>query len=168
MGNGVMFFISALGAFNGLVLGIYVLFFSRTRKVSNYFLGALLIALSLRIGKSVLYYFDTSLLRVYLQIGLSACWFIGPCILYYIKAEKESVKAVPRTWIGVIVVLALIMLTVGLIYPYQQYPEAWGYIVRVIYVQWGLFLILSLYELKDVIKKVAHPSQLKSADVWLM
>src|SRR6478752_3873810 len=116
MGNGALFFMSAAGAFNGLVLGVYFLCFSRTRKVSNYFLGALLIALSLRIGKSVLYYFDSTLLKIYLQIGLSACWFIGPFMLYYIKAEKEQVKKIPRGWIWSILLLAVFILVVGLIF----------------------------------------------------
>src|SRR5687768_4913387 len=126
MGNNVLFFISALGAFNGLILGVYFLFFSRKQKISNYFLGAFLMALSLRIGKSVLFYFNTDLLRVYLQVGLSACWFIGPFVFYYIKSEKEQIKTIPRGWIWSLVSLAVIILTVGLIYPYQQYPFLWN------------------------------------------
>jgi AraC-like DNA-binding protein len=169
MSNGALFFMSALGAFNGLVLGMYFLFFSRKRKVSNYFLGALLVALSLRIGKSVLYYFDSSLLKVYLQIGLSACWFIGPCVWYYIKSEKEQIKKVPRGWMWGILSLAAIMIAVGLIFPYQQHPAVWNkYIVRLIYTQWGIFLLLSMVELKNVVKKVGQPAQLKPLEIGLI
>ncbi len=169
MGNGALFFISALGAFNGLVLGIYFLFFSRNRKPSNYFLGALLLALSLRIGKSVLYFFDSSLLLIYLQIGLSACWFIGPFTLYYIRAEKAQIKKVPRNWIWSISILALIIAIVGLIFPYQQHPAIWNqYIVRVIYTQWGIFLMVTLFELRDVIRKLGRPKQLSSVETGLV
>jgi AraC-like DNA-binding protein len=169
MGNGALFFISALGAFNGLVLGIYFLFFSRTRKISNYFLGALLMALSLRIGKSVLYYFNSSLLLIYLQIGLSACWFIGPLVWYYIRSEKEQIKKVPRRWIWSILSLSGIIIAVGLIFPYPQHPAVWNkYIVQLIYTQWGIFLLLSVVELKDVIKKVGQPTQWKPFEVWLI
>lgn len=169
MANGALFFISALGAFNGLVLGVYFLFFSRRRKISNYFLGALLIALSLRIGKSVLYYFDSSLLKIYLQVGLSACWFIGPFLWYYIRSEKEQIKKVPHSWIWSIVVLAVIMITAGLMFPYQQHPAVWNlYMVKLIYAQWGIFLLLSVVELKDVIKKIGQPAQLKSLETGLM
>jgi AraC-like DNA-binding protein len=168
MGNGALFFISALGAFNGLVLGIYFLFFSQRRKISNYFLGALLIALSLRIGKSVLYYFNSDLLQLYLQIGLSACWFIGPMVLYYIRAEKEQIKKVPRRWIWSILSLLIIIIGAGLIFPYQQHPAVWNkYIVQLIYTQWGIFLLLSVVELKDVIKKVGQPSRFKPFEIWL-
>ncbi len=168
MGNGALFFISALGAFNGLVLGIYFLFFSRNRKIANYFLGALLIALSLRIGKSVLYYFDTSLLKIYLQVGLSACWFIGPLLLYYIRSEKEQLKKLPRAWTWTLATLTVVILTVGLIFPYQQYPEVWGILVRFIYAQWSIFLLLSVIALRNVIKKLAQPKQLKSFEIWLL
>lgn len=169
MGNGALFFISALGAFNGLVLGIYFLFFPRKRKIANYFLGALLIALSLRIGKSVLYFFNSSLLRIYLQIGLSACWFIGPFVWYYIRSEKEQIKNVPRTWIWSLLSLLVVMVSVGLIFPYQQYPAIWNkYIVQVIYTQWGVFLLLSVVELKDIIKKAGQPAQWKSFEIGLV
>lgn len=169
MSNSALFFISALGAFNGVVLGIYFLFFARIRKISNYFLGALLIALSLRIGKSVLYYFDTSLLLIYLQIGLSACWFIGPFAYCFIKAEKRQIKQVPRSWLWTIALLAVAIAVIGLIFPYQQHPDVWnGYLIQIIYTQWGIFLLLSIVELKDVLKKTMQPSSLKSPEVVLV
>jgi AraC-like DNA-binding protein len=169
MGDKALFFLSALGAFNGLVLGIYFLFFSRHRKISHYFLGALFIALSLRIGKSVLYYFNSSLLQIYLQIGLSACWFIGPFAWYYIRSETEQIKKVPRSWIWSILSLFVFIVTVGLIFPYQQHPAIWNkYIVQMIYTQWGIFLLLSVVELKDVIKRIAQPAHFKPFEIWLV
>jgi AraC-like DNA-binding protein len=169
MSSGALFFISALGAFNGLVIGIYFLFFSRNRKIANYFLGALLIALSLRIGKSVLYYFDTSLLRIYLQIGLSACWFVGPALFYYIRAEKEQIKKIPANWIWTMSSLGLVIFAIGFTFPYQQHPDIWNaYEVRIIYAQWGIFMLLSVIEVKDIVKKIGAPSQLKSSEIWLI
>ena len=44
-GDKILFFFSALGAFNGLI-GIYFLFFTAKKHLSNYFLGALLFVLS--------------------------------------------------------------------------------------------------------------------------
>ena len=169
MANGALFFISALGAFNGLVLGTYFLLVSQKRKLSNLFLGALLIFLSLRIGKSVLYYFNSSLLLVYLQIGLSACWLIGPMVYYYIRSEKEQIRKIPRRWIWTIVSLVMVIVVVGSIFPYRQYPILWNkYIVQSIYTQWAFFLLLSVVELKDVMKKLEHPTRLKSSEVWLI
>jgi AraC-like DNA-binding protein len=166
-GNSVLFFFSALGAFNGFVLSLYFLFFTRNKKISNYFLGALLLALSLRVGKSVLYYFNSGLLKVYLQIGLSACWFIGPFVFYYIKSEKEQIKKLPLSWAWTIVSLSVIIVAVGLLLPYQQYPLIWNkYVVQLIYTQWGIFLLLSSIELTDVVKKIG--TLLKPFERWLL
>src|ERR1041385_6999687 len=86
-GNNLLFFFSALGAFNGLIAGIYFLFFTAKKNLSDYFLGALLIALSIRIGKSVAYFFDYNLSRTILQFGLTACLFIGPFLYFFVKTE---------------------------------------------------------------------------------
>jgi AraC-like DNA-binding protein len=168
-GNSVLFFFSALGAFNGFVLSIYFFFFTRKKKISNYFLGALLLALSVRIGKSVLFYFNSSLLQIYLQIGLSACWFIGPFLFYYVKSEKEQIKKVPGKWVWSILSLLTFIVAIGLLFPYQQYPLIWNkYVVKLIYTQWGIFLLLSSIELKDVIKRIGKPATLKPFEVWLL
>ncbi|MEJ1238341.1 helix-turn-helix domain-containing protein [Chryseolinea sp. T2] len=169
MVNGALFFISALGAFNGLILGVYFLVSSRKENIANLFLGALLIALSLRIGKSVLYYFNTSLLLVYLQIGLSACWFIGPFLFYYVRSEIRQVKELPKSWAWIILSMALIIVATGLVFPYQQYPIIWNrYFVQIIYAQWGVFLFLSAIELKDLFIKIARPRSLKRTEIWLI
>ncbi|MEM9858038.1 MAG: AraC family transcriptional regulator, partial [Bacteroidota bacterium] len=76
----LLFFFSALGAFNGLVIGLYFLLVAKPRAASNYFLGLLLLALSIRIGKSVIYYFNPDLAGIYLQLGISGCLFIGPSL----------------------------------------------------------------------------------------
>jgi AraC-like DNA-binding protein len=168
-GKEALFFFSALGAFNGLVLSIYFLFFTYKKKISNYFLGALLLALSLRIGKSVLYYFNSSLLEIYLQLGLSACWFIGPFVFYYIKSEKEQIKKVPQRWVWSISSLLVAIVAVGLVFPYRQFPLLWNkYLVQLIYTQWGIYLLLSSFELNDVIKKTGKPAQLRPFEIWLL
>ena len=63
VGDKVLFFFSSLGAFNGLILGIYFIFFTSKKYLSNYLLGALLLVLSIRIGKSVVFFFDASLAK---------------------------------------------------------------------------------------------------------
>ncbi len=74
----LLFFFSALGAFNGIVLGLYFLFFAKPKHISNSFFGAFLLMLSIRVGKSVFFHFNTDLSFHYLQLGLTACFFIGP------------------------------------------------------------------------------------------
>ena len=57
----MLFFFSALGSFNGLVLGFYFLFFAKPYHISSRFLGALLLMISIRTGKSVIFHFNPDL-----------------------------------------------------------------------------------------------------------
>ncbi|MFT4569039.1 MAG: hypothetical protein ACI9FN_004009 [Saprospiraceae bacterium] len=50
-------------------------------------MAILMLTLSLRIGKSVLLYFNPALDEAWKQLGLSACLFIGPVLFMYIDAE---------------------------------------------------------------------------------
>ena len=165
----VLFFFSALGAFNGLVLGIYFLFFPSKKYLSNYFLGALLLVLSIRIGKSVAYFFDYGLPKIYLQAGLTACFFIGPFLYFFIKAEMNQVKKMPRTWAIQLLTALFIILLTGIIYPYERFPALWGqYIIPLIYLQWGVYIAFSIILLIPLFKKMGKQESLKPFEKWIL
>ena len=165
----LLFFFSALGAFNGFVLGIYFLFFTSKKYLSNYFLGALLLALSIRIGKSVAYFFDYGLPKIYLQIGLTACFFIGPFLYFFIKSEINQVRKLPKTWVWMLLFWLLIIVTTGIIYPYQEFPKAWGrYIIPLIYLQWGIHIAFSIILLIPILKKIGRKERLKPFEKWVL
>lgn len=169
LGREVLFFFSALGAFNGLILSCYFFFFVRKKQLSNYFLAALLLALSLRVGKSVMFYFHHDLSKVYLQLGLSACFFIGPCLYFFLKSSLANIKTLPKSWKIHIGVLAGIMVIGGIILPYYRYPAIWRhYTIPIIYTQWGIYIFFSGLLLKDTVKKALLTySDLKAYDIWI-
>jgi AraC-like DNA-binding protein len=169
LGKEILFFFSALGAFNGLILSCYFFFFIRKKQLSNYFLGLLLLALSLRVGKSVMYYFHQDISKVYLQLGLSACFFIGPALYFFIKSSLFNVKTLPNSWKIHIGILTGIMVIGGFIVPYHKYPHLWwNYIIFSIYIQWGIYLLFSSLLLKDIVKKALSAySDLKAFDIWI-
>jgi AraC-like DNA-binding protein len=169
LGKEILFFFSALGAFNGLILSCYFFFFIRKKQLSNYFLGLLLLALSLRVGKSVMYYFHHDISKVYLQLGLSACFFIGPALYFFIKSSLFNVKTLPNSWKIHIGILTGIMVIGGFIVPYHKYPHLWwNYIIFSIYIQWGIYLLFSSLLLKDIVKKALSAySDLKAFDIWI-
>lgn len=165
----VLFFFSALGAFNGLILGVYFLFFTPKKHLSNYFLGALLLVLSIRIGKSVAYFFDYGLPKIYLQIGLTACFFIGPFLYFFIKSEINLVKKLPKSWGRQLVGWLFIILLVGIVYPYQRVPYLWGHvIIPLIYLQWGVYIAFSIIALIPLLKKIARKEKLKVFEKWIL
>ncbi len=168
-GDKVLFFFSALGAFNGFILSIYFIFFSPKKHLSNYFLGALLLVLSIRIGKSVAYFFDYSLPKIYLQLGLTACFFIGPFLYFFIKSEINQIKSLPKSWIWQIISWLCIILSVGVVYPYEHFPPLWGhYIIPLIYLQWGLYIAFSVILLIPVLKKILRKESLKPFEKWIL
>ncbi|MEA5428776.1 helix-turn-helix domain-containing protein [Arcicella lustrica] len=168
-GDKVLFFFSTLGAFNGLIIGIYYIFFSSKKYLSNYFLGALLMVLSIRIGKSVAYFFDYSLPKIYLQFGLTACFFIGPFLYFFIKSEISHIKNLPKSWLWQLMAWFFIIVVVGLIYPYQSFPKLWGrYIIPIIYLQWGIYIAFSVFLLIPLLKKITRKESLKPFEKWIL
>ncbi|GAB5399556.1 MAG: hypothetical protein Aureis2KO_11410 [Aureisphaera sp.] len=168
--SSILFFFSALGVFNGFLLSIYLLFFRKKNRLSNYFLGLLVLMLSIRIGKSVYMVFNQDRVLLYLQIGLSACFLIGVMLYYYIKSQLESTKKVPFSWKLHIGILVGFIVTVGIIYPYEEYPELWrSYSARFIYFVWGVYLLLSGYMLRSSIVKVFKRRQtFTTQELWLL
>lgn len=141
-----LFFFSAVGAFNAFVLGIYLLFFQRPRLLSSQMLGLLLLALSIRIGKSVCYFFDPGLPEDIRQIGLTAAWFIGPALLFYLKSLVEGIKKMPLNWQYQLLLWVGLSLCLGLGFPYRYYGDLWNHaVIHLIYFQWLCYVCISGY-----------------------
>ncbi|MEM7379979.1 MAG: helix-turn-helix domain-containing protein [Bacteroidota bacterium] len=166
----LLFFFSALGAFNGLVLGAYFLFFAKPKHQSHLFLGALLLALSIRVGKSVFYYFNPDLAVVYIQTGLIACWFIGP-LLYFYTFTATRPKASYKRSFGfhmLFLIPAALVLFAG--FPRTEYLKLWiNVFIYIIYLQWLIYLIASGWLLGNVFKGM-KPQMIKrgSFELWIL
>ena len=169
MDQELLFFFSALGAFNGILVGFYFLFFSKPKHISNFFMGCLFLALSIRVGKSVFFYFFyDSLADGYIQFGLFACWMIGPFLYFYVKSVVENGSTVRKKAIWTLWPLAIVGGIVMFAYPWSRYPELWGSFVRIIYMQWLFFVILSglvLYRFRGVLFYNHKNSAFK---IWLL
>lgn len=167
----ILFFIGALGAFNGLVLGAYFLFIAKKRNLSSVFLGCLLAALSLRIGKSVYVYFaQPNYCYTYLQIGLSACLLIGPALLFFIKASIEQPARLPLSWKRQIIALLAIISIVGILYPYAVYVKLWNaYFIKVIYGSWIMYTIAAGISLRGLFARIGSRFRpLTRPEKWLL
>lgn len=166
----LLFFFSALGAFNGLVMGFYFLFFAKPRHISSRFLGALLLMLSIRIGKSVIFYFNYDLAFIYLQLGLTACFFIGPFLYFYIKSIVESDGNIHKHWKYHLLILIPVIGTVGFLYPFETNVNLWRpFIIKSIYIVWYIYIFTSAYVMRDTIKSLFQKSyKMSSMDIWLL
>jgi AraC-like DNA-binding protein len=164
----LLFFFSALGAFNGIILSIYFFFFTKKKFLTNYFLGALLFALSIRIGKSVFVYFHPALPKMYLQFGLTACFFIGPCLYFFLKSAVDEINVMPRSWKLTLLFWAVLIITGGFIFPYEYYPKLWRhYFIKAIYFQWFVYIVFSVFTIKVILKKIVSKKQKTTpAELW--
>lgn len=153
IGHQILFFVSALGAFNGIILSLYLFLVKKRRSTAAIFLYILLLSLSIRVGKSVFLYFNPSLPKVYLQIGLSACFLIGPSLYYFFKSALAKSTPIPGAWKWSWGIQVGILVLGGILIPYQTYPETWNnIIVYIIYLQWSIYMVATGFLLKNVLK----------------
>ncbi|WP_035653346.1 AraC family transcriptional regulator [Flavobacterium sp. ASV13] len=164
----LLFFFSALGSFNGIILGVYFFFFTKKKYLTNYFLGALLFALSIRIGKSVFVYFHPELPKMYLQLGLTACFFIGPCLYYFLRSAVEEINIMPKSWKMMLLFWGILIVGAGILYPYQTHTTLWSfYFIRMIYFQWFVYIIFSGFTIRTVLKKIFNAKEKTSpSEMW--
>ncbi len=162
----IVFFFSALGAFNGLLLSLYFALTAEKKKFSNYFLALLLLMLSIRIIKSAFFYFNPQLSNIFIQIGLSACILIGPSLFLYLKTYTTKKKVNWKIHIAPFLIGIIIL---GVFYPYVEHRTIWSkWIVKSIYIQWFTYILLSFRFIKPIIRNLKTQEPIKNIDVWLM
>lgn len=166
--NQILFFLSALGVFNSVVLSFYFLFFKQNKAKSDLFLGLLLLSLSIRIGKSVFYNFNPQLSKTYLQIGLSACFLIGPLLYFYVRSILQNLNYSFAKYS--LVLLVVIISVFGILFPYKENPALWrGIIYYFINIEWLIFIVLSIYESRQIFKKlVKNRNQISYYETWIL
>lgn len=153
-GNELIFFFSALGTFNAVILSIYFLLLAQKKYLTNYLLGGLILAYSIRTGTMVFVYFDATIPKIILQTGLSACLFIGPLLYLFVKAATLGTNTMKKSWKVLLYSHLAFILIVGIVFPYQNYVVFWDrYIVYMIYTQWMIFMILTGYTMRGRISK---------------
>lgn len=146
MNSQLLFFFSALGAFNGLLLTVY-LFFYKPVTVKRRLLAMLMLAISLRISKSIWFYFDPTLGKQFLQLGLSACFLIGPLLFFYVVSQVSKLEELRLNWKVHLTFLIILIVGVGVLYPYQSNIELWGLLYRVINITWFIYIVITAIRL---------------------
>lgn len=161
----LLFFFSALGAFNGFLLSLYFAINAKKKNFTNYFLSLLLLVLSIRIIKSVFFYFSSSISNIFIQIGLSACILIGPLLYLYLNFYSEE----KENWKIHIIPYLLGITTLGIFYPYMEHQVIWSrWIVCAIYFQWFVYIALSFRYILPIIQKLRKKENIKSLEVWFL
>lgn len=131
----------------------------------HYFLGFLLLALSIRITKSLFFYFNDDLSDVFIQIGLSGCILIGPFLYLYLKKQNTNNS---QYWAWHIFPYLIGITILGVLLPYSKHRGLWSvWIVKSIYLQWFFYIGLSFSYVKEIFKTVFNKNQkLKNIQLW--
>jgi len=135
---------SGIGGLHGLLLAAY-LFFRPQGKWCNRFLAGVIFMLSIRVLKSVLFHFNPAIGKQILQLGLSACFLIGPLLFCYCLqfAGKFSQSSLNRLHL---LIPLLLLILVGGLYPYHLNPQLWGGpFYQFINYSWLAYTLLSVY-----------------------
>ncbi|TBW26561.1 AraC family transcriptional regulator [Gramella sp. KN1008] len=169
LGSQVLFLLSAFGGLNALILSVYFGIIAHKKKFSNWFLSLLLLVISVRILKSAFYYIIPNLADSIIQIGLTACSLIGPFLYLYIRSQiKNNIST--YIWILNILPYLAVLLIVGWEYPYWSYKELWSKtLVPLIYLQWIIYIVLAVYLLKDVFRRLySRKDSLNDREKWFL
>ncbi len=121
----LLFFFAGIGAFNGWVLAAY-LWLRPPGTPAQRWLAALVLAISIRTGKSVLFYFYPQISKSVLQVGLTACFLIGPCLLGFVRAWADPAGERTRNDWRFAAALLAAAAAFGVAYPYASYPQWWS------------------------------------------
>ena len=148
-GHYLLFLFSCIGVGNALILSVYFFYRSTPQNLLNRFLAGLFFVLSIRIGKSVIFFFfdDVPLLAFYLQLGLSACFLIGPFLYLYVFQFFHK-KTAPY-WAVQLIFHFLLITAISLSFPYLEYRDKWkDLFIPLIHTQWLAYLLLSGNEIR--------------------
>lgn len=160
----VLFLLASLGVVNGALTAAYLIF-KKLATVADRYFGGLILALSIRIGKSVFFYFELGTDRLLLQIGLSACIFIGPFFFLYAKALVKNDQVFKKSDLTFLGSLLILIVAVGIIYPYRVHIQVWTeMIIQGIYLVWVVFTLLGLKHIATLLKTGAGRSGKRSSN----
>ncbi|MBY0572296.1 MAG: hypothetical protein K2P84_01330, partial [Undibacterium sp.] len=142
-------------------------FLAKPKKLANVFLGVMLLMLCIRIWKSIFFYFNPELPRIFLQLGLSAYFFVGPFLYFYVVEETRSGHRWMR-WQYQLSLLISVVVFLSVAYPYQDHPEVWTQFVRFIHYEWLFCILISMYIARSQLQRMwASGSVFSNSDLWL-
>lgn len=170
MSANILFFFSALGVFNGILLSLYFLIYAKPRHISNNFLGILFLVLSIRVGKSVFFYFNNYLSNIFIQVGITACVLIGPFLFFYIKSVLRPNSNTAGKWKYHILILGPLIVFLSIVYPYKLHKLLWvDYLMNLILLEWFIYMVFSGILLFPIVKKAyLKQESLLIIEVWIL
>ncbi|MEO0559302.1 MAG: helix-turn-helix domain-containing protein [Bacteroidota bacterium] len=161
----LLFFFSALGVFNGLLLSACLLA-AHPRRISTVLTGSLLLLFCIRVGVSCLHFFTEATPWILVQLGLTAHLLIGPTLYTTTRTLLDR----PDRWGDVnrwhiLLGLAIVLLG-GTLYPFEAHVLVWDHRIR-----YGIHALVAIYVLATALRlyrRRANESHEAMSQAWLV
>lgn len=142
-----LFFFAMLGAFNGIGAATF-LWWRANGNPTQRWLSLLIFAVSVRTGKSVAFYFWPDIPKLVLQVGLTACFLIGPCLYFLVRSSQSDSPGPGRADRWHIAALLCIAAAVNVFLPYDDHVFLWRRVITpYITYTWLGYLLLATVQL---------------------
>ncbi len=142
-----LFFFAMLGAFNGIGAAAFLWWRAKGQPTQRW-LALLILMVGVRTGKSVAFHFWPDIPLVALQLGLTACFMIGPCLFFLVRSSQRDTPGpgtVDRWHIGALLGIAA---AVNLLLPYTEHVVLWRRVITPgINYAWLGYLVLATAQL---------------------
>lgn len=138
-----LFFFAMLGAFNGIGAASF-LWWQAKGKPAQRWLALLILMVGVRTGKSVAFHFWPDIPLIVLQLGLTACFMIGPCLLFLARSSQGDASGPGNADRLHIAALLAIAAGVNVWLPYEDHVQLWRRIITPgINYAWLAYLLLA-------------------------
>ena len=142
-----LFFFAMLGAFNGIGAASF-LWWRAKGKPAQRWLALLILVVGVRTGKSVAFHFWPDIPLVVLQIGLTACFMIGPCLFFLVRSSQGDASGPGKADRWHIALLLVAAAAVNVLLPYDDHVELWRHAITPgINYAWLGYLLLASFQL---------------------
>jgi AraC-like DNA-binding protein len=123
-----LFFFAMLGAFTGVGVASF-LWWGAKGKPTQRWLSLLILMVGVRTGKSVAFYFWPDIPLIVLQIGLTACFMIGPCLFFLVRSSQGDASGPGKADRWHIAALLAIVVAVNVFLPYADHVDLWRHVI---------------------------------------
>lgn len=154
-----LFFFAMLGAFMGIGAASF-LWWRANGQPTQRWLSLLILVVAVRTGKSVAFYFWPGIPKIVLQLGLTACFMIGPCLFFLLRSSQGDSPGPGRTDRWHIAGLLALAAAVNVLLPYAGHVELWRQVITpgITYSWLGYLLLASAQLYRHRTRLVGTPS----------
>jgi len=154
-----LFFFAMLGAFNGIVAAS-VLWWRAKGEPTQRWLSQLILMVGVRTGKSVAFHFWPDIPLVVLQLGLTACFLIGPCLYFLVRSSQRETAGTDTNGRWHLVALLVLAVAVNVLLPYPRNIELWRYVITpgINYAWLGYLLLTTVQVYRHRARLLSSPS----------